>query len=179
MKKFYKKLSIAIASLGLLLQLSTASAAIITFEYTDTVAVGEEFTVNVLTDVGSDELLSFGFDLSSLTNNVSFVSATINSVFTEVFLKDVSGLFFDPLDPFAFGPTGSVQLATLTFSADAVGIDTISLFGNGSNGGLFTFFAEADIDASFDITVQDVSAPATLGLFAIAGLGLLSLRRKP
>ncbi|MDU0354366.1 hypothetical protein RS130_10865 [Paraglaciecola aquimarina] len=72
MKKLFKTLSIAIASLSLLLQAANVSASVITFDYTDTVTVGGNFTVNVMTDLGANDLFGFGFDLTSLTNNSSF-----------------------------------------------------------------------------------------------------------
>lgn len=179
MKKLYKNLSIVMVSLCILLKVSTASAAIITFDYTDTVTVGDNFMVNVFADIGTDELTTFGFNLTSLTNNTSFLNASIHSAFTQDFLNDVGGLLFDPLDII----TGNIQVATLMFSADTIGTDTINLLGNASNfGGLYTLFGGEDIDASFNINVIDVTnnvpAPAALSLFAIGLLTLVLNTRK-
>ncbi|WP_158971171.1 hypothetical protein [Paraglaciecola sp. L3A3] len=179
MKKFYKKLSIAVASLGLLLQLSSASAAVITFDYTNTVTVGDNFTVNVFADLTGDELFSFGFDLTSLTNNVSFLSSTVHPAFVPDNINDVDGSLFDIFDVV----TGNLQLASLTFSADAVGTDTISLLGNDTNfGGLFSLLAVDDINISFDVNVidavKDVPVPPTFGLLALGLLAVVRLRKK-
>ncbi|MDU0354365.1 PEP-CTERM sorting domain-containing protein [Paraglaciecola aquimarina] len=109
------------------------------------------------------------------------MSATIHSSFAEDGLNDVDGSLFDIFDVV----NGSIQLASLTFSADAVGTDTISLFGDASafNGLLFwDFTLDTNIDTSFDIkivdTVKDVPAPATLSLLAIGLLSLVRVRKQ-
>ncbi|MDU0354370.1 hypothetical protein RS130_10885 [Paraglaciecola aquimarina] len=181
MKKLLKTLSIPLVSLSLFLQVFSASASVITFDYTDTVTVGDSFTVNVMADLGANDLLGFGFDLASLTNNTSFVSGTIHSAFADDFINDVGGSLVDIFD----AVNGNVQLAELTFSADNVGTDTISLFGDSSNfeGLVFwNMFYDTSIDVSFDIkiidAVKDVPSPAALSLLALGLLALVHLRKQ-
>jgi hypothetical protein len=181
MKNLLKNLSMTIASLGLLLQVSTASAGIITFDYDDTVTVGDEFVVNVYADIAlTDELTGFGFDLSSDTNNTSFLSAVINTDFWDDGYNQVSGSLDFPFNVI----NGDVLLASLTFSADAVGSDTVSLLGDNNNfGGLYLLnsadflpFFE-DIDTSFNVNVSQVPEPSTLVLFGLALFGLQRFRK--
>lgn len=182
MKNLYKQLFIAIASLGLLLQVSTASAGVISFDYTDTVNLGDEFVVDVYGDIGFDELYGFYFDIESLTNNVSYLDAVINPSFDAGFFNDIDATIVNDFDYFNDFDliSGNVLLASLTFSADSIGSDTISLIGDDFNfGGFFTLFnGFTDIDASFDINVvdaiKDVPEPPVMAIFAF---GLLALAR--
>lgn len=165
-----------IAALALFVGLS-ANASLISIEVSDTnVAVGETVTINLLAtgfgDFDSFDLdfdfdtSVFNYDASTLLSDLSFgLSFLVNQVGDGMALS-----FFD------FSPVnGDFLLASF---------DLIAV-GEGSTNFTFsdTLFADFGVPVSFDVDASDevaasVSAPATLGLFAIAALGLAGFRRK-
>jgi hypothetical protein len=188
MKKLTQYISIAAAGLMLFLQATHVSAVVIEleFDYNNTVTVGDTFTVDILADIPANlDLTALGFDLSTLNGNVSLAGASLASWITEDLLpiNDVGGY----VDLFDIPMSGdNTLLATLTFSADSIGNDTVSLLGDDFNfGGLFFIDGSQatnfDIDTSFDINVigpvKDVPAPTALSLLLI-GLAGAAARRK-
>ena len=170
-----------IAALALFVGLS-ANASVITIEISDTyVDVGETVSVSLLATGLSDFAsfsLSFDFDTSVFNYDPSSL---------------VTGLNLDP----SFSDFGGTQ------KGDSLNLSLFSLFDSFSGdfllakfdliavaGGLSSFGLSApvfegsfipstvlDVDTS-DTGLTKVSAPATLGLLAMAGLALVGLRRK-
>lgn len=171
----------ATAGLALLLQATTASAVVIELDYNDTVTVGDTFTVDILADIPANlDLTGFGLDLSAINGNVSFTGVSFTNWLTEdIFPINQVGGFVDIFDSPMSGD--NTLLASLTFSADSIGNDTVSLLGDDFNfGGLFfvdgSQATNFDIDTSFDVNVidavKDVPAPAALSLMLIGLAGL-------
>lgn len=159
---------------ALMLTASAAQATIVvTFDPSTTdVSVGDTFTVNVLANADiADAFLAFdiGFDLDA-------DSITLGSAFAApgASFFDVAGF----VDNFPFPPLpisgADILLATLTFTATSAGDFLLDLTNGQFVGASFLKFDST----ALNLTVNEVSAPATLGLFAIALVGLVSLRRK-
>lgn len=159
---------------ALMLTASAAQATIVvTFDPSTTdVSVGDTFTVDVLANADLvDAFLAFdiGFNLD----------ADITTLGSDFFAP--GGPFFDVagfVDSFPFPPLpisgADILLATLTFTATSAGDLMLNL-----DGGSFSALSFIEFESrALNITVSEVSAPATLGLFTIALVGLLSLRRK-
>jgi hypothetical protein len=155
----------------------TASAAhanlVVTFDPSTTdVSVGDTFTVDVLAtaDLASAFL---GFDLGF---NLDADITTLGSGFVApgAAIFDVAG--FVNILAFPLPISGAdILLATLTFTAttaDDLVLDVNA--GSFSSGFSFVQFESR----ALNITVNDVSAPATLGFLGLAVLGLAGLRRK-
>jgi hypothetical protein len=155
----------------------TASAAhanlVVTFDPSTTdVSVGDTFTVDVLAtaDLASAFL---GFDIGF---NLDADSIVLGSDFIAPFAAtwDVAGFVNSfPLPPLPISGA-DILLATLTFTAttDDFMLDVDA--GEFSRG-----FSSVQFESSaLNITVNDVSAPATLGFLGLAVLGLAGLRRK-
>ncbi|MGJ8678803.1 cohesin domain-containing protein [Paraglaciecola sp.] len=169
--KIFKMMMVAALLIGF-----KAQANLITIDMDDTdVAVGE--TVNV------SLFASFTDAVDTIDFNFNFD----NSLFSFVTDSESSDLFFDGI----FGATPN---------ADGLGLGFISLFGPISGEFLFASFqlertqagdSEFSLETrtlanvfdngntapNFDLQVSVVSAPATLGLFALAGLAMMRLRR--
>tara|TARA_R110000751_G_scaffold73956_1_gene149701 strand:+ start:51473 stop:51982 length:510 start_codon:yes stop_codon:yes gene_type:complete len=152
----------------------TASAAhaniVVTFDPSTTdISVGDTFTVDVLATADlADAFVAFdiGFNLDA-------DSIALGSDFSAPpsFFNDVAG--FANSFPVALYGT-NILLATLTFTAATAGDLVLDL-----NAGEFSAFSFIPFDSTaLNITVSEVSAPATLGLLALALTGLVSLRRK-
>ena len=156
----------------------TASAAqatlVVSFDPSTTdVSVGDTFTVDVLANADfAGAFLGFdiGFNLDADTTILGSGFAAPGAAFF-----DVAGF----VDNFPFLPLpisgADILLATLTFTATSAG-DLMLDVDAGSFSGILGF-VQFESEA-LNITVSEVSAPATLGLFAIALVGLVSIRRK-
>ena len=173
--------------MGVLFATTASAAPMVSIELvgSTTISVGDSIEALVLAD-GDDiglDLLSFGFDVDTTDSgldgdNVSYVGATIASGFDdESNFTNVAGSAFPGITE------DDVLLATLLFTADSAGTETISLSGiyDGIFSGLYYELPNweirgYDINASITIEVADssqpVPAPGTLVLF---GAGLVAL----
>lgn len=157
--------------------LFTASVAhaniIVTFAPSTTdVAVGDTFTVDVLANADLvDAFLAFeiGFNLDAdiTTLGSSFVAPGAT-------FFDVAG-FVDnfPLPPLPISGV-NILLATLTFTATSAGDLILNL-----DGGSFSGFGFVEFESrALNISVNEVSAPASLSLFTVALIAFAGFRRK-
>lgn len=162
---------------ALILSTSVAKADIIvTFDPSTTnVSVGETFTIGVLATTENaltDGFIGFdiGFDFEDTLVNMDSALASAGFL-PAIAFNDVAGFSAIPVPVSGI----DVLLATLTFTANSVGDLTLDLTAASRFSGLgFVDFSST----ALDISVSKVSAPATLGLFAIAGLWLLRVRRQ-
>ena len=163
-------------------KVSDAHAVIVNLNVLDShIEVGEDFGVEVWVDSEGlgEALLAFGFDVTTSGSSFSYLGHVIGNGFDDLSgllsSADVSG------DAFPGISDDNVRLATLNFSADSVGIDTLALDGayDGVYFGLFYEWSGFDILASIDIAVleRSVPEPSTLALVAIVWV-LLSARRR-
>jgi hypothetical protein len=156
----------------------TASAAqatlVVSFDPSTTdVSVGDTFPVDVLANadfagafLGFD--LGFNLDADSITLGSDFVAPGA-AIF------DVAGFVGSIFPAFPIPISGvDILLATLTFTATTAGDLMLDVNAGSFSGLSFVQFSSE----ALNITVSEVSAPATLGLFAIALVGLVSIRRK-
>lgn len=151
--------------------------------------VGDSFDVQVwVTDSATgvdnfwgfpEELLAFGFDVSTTGTAVSYSGYSIAAPFLDDSFgpDNVAGSAFPGVD---VALNQDVLLATLSFDALSAGNDTISALGlsDGLFSGLFYEVSGFDINATLDINV--VPEPTTVLLFGVglAGLGVVSRRKK-
>ena len=187
-KQAYIFLALSVAALTL-----PANAAVISLSILNTPTVGSNFSVAVLaTNVFSaphvgDALAAYGFDFFVTGGSVTFVSSTAGPLFTDIsasfapgspkvagvatagFL--VAGDFVEPL-----------RLATLVFSANSIGVATISLGTDlrDLNQGLIYLGGADAISATAAVNPvgAPVPEPGTLVLTALAGAGLLFVRAR-
>jgi hypothetical protein len=171
MKKFNKRLVSLLASLVIVMQSSLVSATLMDYELefssVDDVVVGESFDVEVFVDTPEfSELLSFGFDFVDFSlSNVSLVGFTPASWIVADINNDVAGITDPFLSSGFFGD--DVFLATLHFTADAVGSETVEFYGAAPTllepTGLVFFdqFNDGSVGGSFDVnvTAASVSVP--------------------
>ncbi len=157
------------------------------------VTVGDSFDVQVLvtdsfTGVNNlfglpEELLAFGFDVSTTGTVLSYSGYTVDPLFWDTSdplnPNNVAGSAFPGVDVTA---NQDVLLATLTFDALSAGTGTISTTGlyDGLFLGLFYEVSGFDIDAALAITVKPIPEPTTMLLFGfgLTCLGVVSRYRK-
>tara|TARA_R110002167_G_scaffold291134_1_gene495959 strand:- start:502 stop:1035 length:534 start_codon:yes stop_codon:yes gene_type:complete len=164
---------------SLMLTVSVAQASIIvSFDPSATeVSVGDTFTVDVLAntqDIFLDGFSAFDLDFSFDETLATLDNAVTGSLFVQSLFAfgDVAGF-----EAFLMSVTGTdILLATLTFTANKVGALSLDL---SSSSEFSSLFADVGFDSTaLDITVNAVSAPATLGLFGLSLLAMAGLRRK-
>ena len=162
--------------------MTNAHAVIVSLNVLDNhIEVGEHFGVEVWVDNEglSEELLAFGFDVDTSGNHISYLGYAIGSGFDDFSnpsnFNNVSG------DAFPGIADNDVLLATLSFSADSVGVDSLALDGlyDGLFYGLFYEVSGFDLSASTNISVlqRSVPAPGTMLLTGFACLVLCALGR--
>jgi hypothetical protein len=175
--------SLILAS-GLFISAFSAQADLIVSFGEDNIEVNlnETFTVELFANAASesDAIGSFEFNIDFDISRLEYVDFTLGSLFDSG-LADLSGIFrlpsLPPLSPLPTGAVGtSVLLGTLTFKASDYGPVTLRTKNESFKNLLRTVELLDNKSASSQISV--VSTPATLGLFAIALVGLVSLRRK-
>jgi hypothetical protein len=184
--------SLILAS-GLIFSAFSAQAdLILTFDGDDIeVRLNEIFTVQLFADASADadSITFFDFDIEFDSSRLAYVDFTLGSLFDSGG-SDFSGRFrlppppvqfpfasFPSFPPFPIGAVGpNILLGTFTFTALDYGQVLLNTKDENFQGVLGALGLEDDKSASSDISV--VSAPATLGLFAIALVGLVSSRRK-
>lgn len=164
----------------LTLAASTAHAALmISFNPSSTeVSVGESFTIDVFAntvDQQTDAFLTFdiGFVLDESVLNLN------NAVVGSSFLQAPNAINYIAGFPPSPGPIvgSNILLATLTFTATAVGVTSLDL-GAAQFASLNPFsFSYQSSAANVSVVANAVSTPATLGLVVLAG-ALLLVRRK-
>ena len=162
--------------IALMLTTSAAQATlVVTFDPSTTdVAVGDTFTVDVLATTGLMESF-IGFDLGfNLDADDIALGSDFDAPGASIF--DIAGFVASVFPALPIPISGAdILLATLTFTATSAG----DLMLDVDAGGFSDFFGSLQFDSTaLNITVSEVSATATLGLFTIALVGLVSLRRK-
>jgi hypothetical protein len=177
-----KRLYLVVLALILTLGMGQAQGAFVTLNVLDdNITLGEAFDVEVWVD-GEDSgeaLLAFGFDVLTPGTIFSYTGYTVESGFADMpdpFNPDnVAGVGLDLTD--------DLLLATLSFSADMVGTDSLSVEGpyDGFFYGLFYEISGFDILASTDITVNQAAVPEPSSMFLMAigliGIGFAGRRR--
>jgi hypothetical protein len=170
---------------GLLMSTFSAQAdLVLSFGETDVeVGLNDTFTLELFVDVTTqvDSILSWGLDLdlsdSSFLNLNSFTQGSdflpVSSLVSNDGIGGVSAL--GPL----FG--SNILLGTFEFTAIGFGstvASTSNTLGDIFEGFTTTRFFFPTVFNSASVNISVVSAPATVGLFAIAALGLAGFRRK-
>ena len=170
--------------LALLLSASAQSAAIL--NPPASVFVGDNFDVTVSFDVDpvlapGESIIGFGFDVQSLTG-LTLTGASANPL---LFADSTAGNNVAGFSLLGV-VSNNVLLATLSFSADSVGVGSGSIFGDGLFGGLqiqdSLSLAQRSltIGGDFSVEILDAAAvplPGTIGLLALGLLGLVRRTR--
>ena len=154
-------------------------------------AVGDLFEVEVWAD-GDDlgyDLLTFGFDVGFDSGGIfTYTGYTLNPLFDDFSdLTNPNNVTGDAF-PGISSPPDDVWLATLSFTTDALGSDTLNVIGlyDGMFSGLYYETIEwdlygYDIDTSLEISVEGttpVPEPATILLVVSSLLAWAGLRKK-
>jgi hypothetical protein len=167
------------------LMMSTFSAhadLVLSFGESDVeVNLNDTFTLELFVNVtaGVDWILAWGLDLDlSNSSLLDLNSFTLGSDFVPVFGSDdgIGGAA-------AFGPLFGSNILLGTFEFTALGYGSTSASTSNTLGDIFegfttTSFFTPTVFNSPSANISVVSAPATVGLFGIAVLGLAGLRRK-
>lgn len=182
--------SLILAS-GLVISAFSAQAdLILSFGEDDIEAsLNETFTVELFANAAAqaDAIGFFDFDIEFDSSRLAYVDFTLGNLFDSG-STDFSGRFKLPLEPlpifmtlasaFPIGAVGpNVLLGTFTFKALDYGQVIFNTKDEGFQNLLLSALSLKD-NQSASSNISVVSAPATLGLFAIALVGLVSLRRK-
>ncbi|PKG98713.1 hypothetical protein [Paraglaciecola sp. MB-3u-78] len=174
---------------GLLMSTFSAQAdLVLSFGESDVeVGLNDTFTLELFveTEAPVDSIISWGLDLDFDNGILALNSFTLGSDFFAGFTLD-GDMIGGVGNGAGAGPFGSIfgsniLLGTFEFTAVGYGLtsaNTSSTFGDIFEGftGLNPFVSSAFNSASANISV--VSAPATVGLFAVTVLGLAGFRRK-
>ena len=164
-----------------------ANAGMISVDISDTdVAVGETVTVTINAedfdftdmfdfDFGFDNSL-FSFDSNSLSSDLALFDGLDPWLGLEVVTQSF-GLSFDFLGDFNAPVDGNFTIASFNLTATASGVDMFSL------SEFFSFGAFDDYDVAYtsgnnmSVTSQSVPEPASMALFLLAAIALVSTRR--
>lgn len=142
------------------------------------ILVGESFDVQVLVDGGGigQELLTFGFDVTTTGSAFSFDGYTIESGFDDL----SSGAGNVTGDVFPGIAADDVLLATLSLTGLSVGSGSLTVEGafDWAFYGLFYEWDGFGILNTIEIRVAPIPEPATLLLLGASLLALALLRRK-
>jgi hypothetical protein len=143
---------------------------------------GGTFEIQVFADVGSLEIVAFGFDLTgaapSLTFNGAVISPQFNATSSSFMNTDVAGIS-KPMGNIVTG--ANVLLASLFFTPSHPGIYSIGIFSDISdpNEGLFFPHPNPQVDMTTTIEVNVVvPAPPAVFLLSSGVAFLLFVRRK-
>jgi hypothetical protein len=166
---------------------SAGHAAIVLHSNTSSIAVGDEFLVDVILELpfagefSGDELLAFGFDLQYDMAAFELTGKSVSSLFdddTPYLDVDLAGSAFPGIAD--DGATMQLLLGQLSFKALSAGLFNLIVAGDpieNPNLGLIYLGGEAAILAQSAIAVQPVPVPAAGLLYACALLALRRLRR--
>jgi hypothetical protein len=173
--------TLVLASSFILSAFSVQAGVILSFGEDDIeVGLNETFTVELYADTGSSAtaggILSFELDLTfdnSIINLDSFSLGGLfgaQSSFGGAFIPIFSGPFIPPT---LVAVGSNILLGTFTFTATNYDSISLSSIGESFAGLLFSLDK-----TSASATISVVSTPATLGLFSIALVGVVRVRRK-
>ena len=146
---------------------------------------GSAFEVQVLADVGTYEIVAFGFDVVWEAGYVMYSSAVVANSFSNTSSSfddiDVAGVS-NPIDGIITGD--NILLATLSFTTHNPGNTSVGIFSNLSdlselNEGLFfpCPTPRIDMSTSMEISVSEIPLPPALLLLG-SGLATLALIRR-
>lgn len=194
MKNINSKLvrSLLLVSSLLVSSFSANADLMLSFSESDVdVKLNESFSIDVYvnTQTPSDSILSWGLDAVFNNGILSLDSFNVGSEFLQGFSAD--GDNFAGTSTLPSGIFGSnILLGTLNFTAIGLGSTTLNtantlgdLFEGFTTTNFFTPSAFNSAIANIEVTTDtsgtvSASAPATISLFAIAGLALFGFRRK-
>jgi hypothetical protein len=163
---------------------SAQAALVLSFGETDVeVGLNDTFTLELFVNVTArvDSIISWGLDLdlldSSFLNLNSFTPGGDFVLVPSLLSDDGIG------GTSALGPLFGSNILLGTFEFTAIGFgstvaSTSNTLGETFEGFITTNFFGPSVFNSASANVSVVSAPATVGLFAIAALGLAGFRRK-
>lgn len=188
MKILNKRWISTLACMVILMQSTLASATLIsdynlTFSDVDDVIVGGTFDVEVSLDSPLiTDLFAFGFDINNSLNNVTLVGFTVAEY------NGIEPIVFDEFDVggFVTGFPFDNLLATLHFTADNVGVESVSFFSDvdpfaGSGALFWDESLDGSIGGVFDVTVVaqqiDVPEPSSVFILLIAVAALVMQRK--
>jgi hypothetical protein len=168
--------SLVLASSLILSAFSVQAGVILSFGEDDIeVGLNETFTVELYADTGSSAtaggILSFELDLKFDNSIINLDSFSLGGLFGAQSSFGGTYIATSFLDIVAVG--SNILLGTFTFTATNYDSISLSSIGESFAGLLFSLDK-----TSASATISVVSTPATLGLFSIALVGLVRLRRK-